>query len=80
MVPDPETNPTLFEPMFRTVSPPQAPYNFPYSLELVHIFVCSNALGGQTASQAPESIVTIVEVSDTANPLGMFLMFKLSCF
>ena len=44
------------------------------------MFVCSNALGGQTASQAPESIVTKVSVLDTANPLGSFLISNLSCF
>ena len=48
--------------MFLTVSPPHAPYDFPYSLLLLCIGVCGKEAGGHTASHAPESIVIKVGV------------------
>ena len=56
--------------MFLTVSPPHAPYEFPYSLLDVPIDVFSKVFEGQTASQAPLSIVTTIGFLEATKPLG----------
>ena len=81
--PDPVMHLTRLHPMFLTVSPPHAPYEFPYSLFDVPIDVFSNELGGQTASQAPLSIVTITGFFEATKPLGKLEKFFVStklCF
>ena len=62
--------------MFLTVSPPHAPYDFPYSLLLLCIGVCGKEAGGHTASHAPESIVIKIGVW----PVNLFeTCFSMCC-
>ena len=71
-----------FDPMLRTVSPPHAPYGFPYSLLFVLIEVCSNVLGGHTESQAPLSTVRKQGLSATMrfSPASLLFILMLFCF
>ena len=46
--------------MFRTASPPHAPYIFPYELLFIESSLLGNACGGAMEIQAPESTVIAV--------------------
>ena len=62
--------------MLYTVSPPQAPYVLPCSKLFLSKGVSGKELGGQTASHAPESMVTLIGLAATVqySPAALTLM------